>query len=184
MKLMTKLVSASSALLVVGSAFAVSAPTASAAPVVRKTTYSGTTTISLNKSLKAIAHRIIVVPPAKKKGSTLEFPVVGIKGNAILLAGGTRAGTDPVITTKDNGTGTISLTVNGSTSVEVFTIANWAVHHTSKKGKVTTQVWHGDLYLTKNQFVIDRMNADAGKALFKAGQGLGTIHATVKATRG
>ena len=68
--------------------------------------------------------------------------------------------------------------------MEVFTIKDWSVHHTSKKGKVTTQVWHGDLYLTNNKAVVDRMNAGAGKALFKVGQGLGTIEATVKATRG
>lgn len=182
MKISTRLISAASALLVTGAGLAVSMPASSAAPTARSTTYSGTTTISLNKSLRAIAHRIVVVSPAKKMGSTLTFPVVGVEGNGILLAGGIKAGTDPVITTKDNGTGSVSLTVGG-TSVEVFTIRNWAVHHKSKKGKVTTQVWRGDLYLTTNQVVIDRMNADAGKALFKAGQGMGTIRATVKATR-
>ena len=183
MNVVTKLVSAATALLVTGAGLAAVAPASSAAPVMRKTTYSGTTKITLDKSLKAVANRIVVVGPAKKNGFTLTFPVVGVEGNGILLAGGTRAGTDPVITTKDNGTGAISLTVGGA-SVEVFTIKDWAMHHTSKKGKVTTQVWHGDLYLTNNKAVVDRMNAGAGKALFKVGQGLGTIEATIKSTRG
>ena len=182
MNVVTKLVSAATALLVTGAGLAAVATASSAAPVMRKTTYSGTTKITLDKSLKAVANRIVVVAPAKKNGFTLTFPVVGVEGNGILLAGGTRAGTDPVITTNDNGTGTVSLTVGG-TSVEVFTITNWGVHHKSKKGKVTTQVWHGDLYLTTNPVVIDRMNADAGKALFKAGQGMGTIRANVKSTK-
>ena len=183
MRTMTKIVSAGSAFLVAGAGLAVVTPTSSAAPSAAKVSYSGNTTITFDRELKAIANRIVVVAPAKKEGYSLTFPVVGVEGNGILLAGGTRAGTDPVITTKDNGTGTVSLTVGG-TLVEVFTIKNWAVHHTSKKGKVTTQIWHGDLYLTKNQVVVDRMNAGAGKNLFKVGQGLGTIRATVKATKG
>lgn len=183
MKIASKLVSIACAVLVTGAVLTVAAPSSSAAPVVKKTTYSGNATITLDKSLKAIANRIEVVAPAKKNGLTLTFPVVGVEGNGILLAGGTRAGTDPVITTNDNGTGAISLKVGGA-SVEVFTIKNWSVHHTSKKGKVTTQVWHGDLHLTRNQTVVDRMNAGAGRTLFKAGQGLGTIDTTIKITKG
>ena len=183
MRALTKIVSAGTSFLVALAGLAVVTPTSLAAPSATKVSYSGSTTITFDKSLKAIANRIVVVAPAEKEGYSLTFPVVGVEGNGILLAGGTRAGTDPVMTTKDNGTGSVSLTVNGA-SVEVFTIKNWAVHHTSKKGNVTTQVWHGNLYLTKNQVVVDGMNAGAGKNLFKVGQGLGTIRATVKATKG
>jgi len=183
MRTVTKFISAGSALLVAGAGLAVAAPTSSASPVVKRATYSGSATIALDKSLKAVANRIDVVAPAKKKGFNLTFPVIGVQGNGILLAGGTRAGTDPVITTNDNGTGAMSLTVGGA-SVEVFTIKNWSVHHTSKKGNVTTEVWQGDLYLTRNQTVVDRMNAGAGRTLLKAGQGMGTIRTTVKITRG
>lgn len=182
MKTLMKLVSAGSAALVAGAGLAVLAPASSAEPVARKTTYSGSMTIKLDSSLKAIANRVEVTPPAKKKGFNLTFPVIGVEGNGILLAGGTRAGTDPVITTNDNGTGAVSITV-GRASIEVFRIKNWALHHTSKKGEVTTQIWHGDLYLTSKRSVVDALNAGVDRPLFKAGQAMGTIHTTVQVTK-
>lgn len=162
---------------------AIAAAPSSAAPAGKKTTYSGITVISLDKSLKPVADQMVLVAPAKKKGSKLTFPVVGVEGNGILLAGGTRAGSDPIIITKDNGTGAITLSVAG-TSVEVFTISDWKVRDTSRKGKVTTQRWQGVLHLTQNQAVVDKMNAAAGTKFFTAGQVFGKIRTTVKSTKG
>ena len=183
MNTITKVVSTVTALLVTGAGLAVAAPASSATPIVRKTMYSGVAVITLDKSLKKISKAIVVDPPAKKDGNHLSFPVVGVEGNGIMLAGGTRAGTNPVITTKDDGTATMTISVGGR-SVEIFTITGWNMRDTSKKGKITKQRWSGDVHLTRNQIVVDTMNAGFGKPIFQAGQAFGEIDVTIKLTRG
>ena len=183
MNSVTKVISTMTALLATGAGLAVVATSSSAAPIVKKTTYSGVAVITLDKSLKKISKAIVVVPPAKKAGNHLSFPVVGVEGNGIKLEGGTRAGTNPVITTNDDGTATMTISVGGR-SVEILTITGWNMRDTSKKGKITKQRWSGDLTLTKNQIVVDAMNAGFGKPIFRAGQGFGEIDVTIKLTRG
>lgn len=183
MRITQKIVAMASVGLIAGTGFAISAPASVAAPVAKKTTYSGSAVISLDKSLKPIIKKVVVVPPAKKRGTTLVFPVVGVEGDGILLGGGTQAGSDPVIVTNDDGTGALTISVAG-TAVELCSISKWKVRDTSTKGKVTTQRWQGVLYLTDNQLVVDRLNEEAGRKVFTAGQLFGVIRATVKSTKG
>jgi hypothetical protein len=161
-----------------GIALVASAGLATSVPAQAKTKTKGVTVISFDKSLAPIIAGIVVVPPAKKSGTRLSFPVTKAQGPTVSHSGAIKIGTtevsDPVITIGQNNTASVTVT-SALGAVELFTIKNFKMR--TSKGK--QQIWQGFLHLTANPIVVDILNASVGAQVFTADMGLGQIRTTI-----
>lgn len=176
MNLTKKIVSLAAAAALVAGAGAMAAAPATAKP---KPKTKGITVISFDKALAPVVAGIVAVPPAKKSGTQLSFPVSKVDANAVEHKGAIKIGatevSNPIIIINTE-TGGASVTVTSAAgSIELFTIKNFKIRTDNKK----QQVWQGFLHLTSNQLVVDILNQSAGVQVFTPDMGLGQIRTTI-----
>ena len=183
MNLTKKIVSLAAATALVAGAGAMAA-----APAQAKAKTSGTTLISLKADVAPLFASVVAVPPAKKDGSRITFPVTKVVGNGVEHSGALKVGnlevSDPIIVIGENKTASVTVNVAAlSTRVELFTLKNFKPGKPKKKGKTTTTVWTGFVHLTSNPVVVGDLNQEAGAEVFTADMGLGGIRTTIIVTK-
>jgi hypothetical protein len=165
--------------VVAGVALVAGAGAIAAAPAQAKPKTKGITVISFDKKLAPVVAGIVAVPPAKKDGTRLSFPVSKVVGNGVEHKGAIKIGaleaSNPVILINtETGGAVINLTVAGN-ALPLFTIKNFKIRTDNKK----QQVWQGFLHLTDNQLIVDALNGAVGQAVFTPDMGLGQIRTTI-----